>query len=131
MDFAEMKTKLLELNCKKLQLLEEDLLKLDNKTITEYINLVESTLEDVTSLSAELVEKNHLAAASLRDQLNDIHKSTLAGMLSDPCRTMESLIQYVERKRKIESQDGRQNASWRLEFGLMARLQMAWKLLIG
>ncbi|HEX9059835.1 MAG TPA: hypothetical protein VF941_06625 [Clostridia bacterium] len=51
--------------------------------------------------------------------------------LADPKGVFTKVLQQVERNAKIESGDGQENLRWGLQFPLIARLELAFRLITG
>lgn len=120
--------KALENSQKLLTLRENDLQKRGDPGIDGYVNDVHNFIELIEQTAMQAIKDSNSAGLALKSQLENIHEDTLTWMLKNPRKTMENVMRIVERRKKTECSDGAQNSRWSLEFSLLARLQMAWKL---
>jgi hypothetical protein len=63
-----------------------------------------------------------------RKEYNEFLYNFCAVMIHDPRAGFEMVLKHIERKEKTENQSS-DNINWTLEFGLLLRLKMAWKLI--
>lgn len=93
---------------------------------------------EITDKANDNTQKYEVICQKLNDKLQEERKdhgefcdNLCFALLANPRETFETVLQQVERLKKIECQDGAENWQWSLKFGLYARLGMAWRIVFG
>lgn len=100
------------------------------KTSDKWAEIVDKA-NDNTQKYEVICQKLNDKLQEERQENGEFYDNLCFAMLINPRGVFETALQQVERKKKIDCQDGEDNWQWSLHFHFIARLRMAWLLVFG